>query len=77
METKKYTGTVKFINKDWGYGMIIPDDKSLTEFMEKKDVMAHVTKLLEPVMANDKVEFEVNQFDNKIRAFNIRKLLNR
>ena len=73
-EGKKYTGTVKFYNKDWGYGMIIPEDKTLTEFMEKKDVMAHATQLLEPVQQFDLVEFEATEKDNKIRAFNVKKI---
>jgi len=73
-EVKKHVGTVKFYNESWGYGMIIPDDKGLTEFMEKKDVFAHATKLIDPIGPNDRVEFEATEKDNKVRAFNIKKI---
>ncbi len=75
-ETQTHTGTVKFYNETWGYGMIIPDDRSLTEFMEKKDIMAHATKLLQPIAQFDRVEFKVKEKDNKIRAFDIKKIAN-
>ena len=74
IEGKVHTGTVKFYNKIYGYGMIIPDDATLTEFMEKKDVMAHLTELITPISQFDRVEFEAKENKNKIRAFNIKKI---
>lgn len=75
-ETKIYTGTVKFFNTQWGYGMIIPDDKALTEFMEKKDIFVHAERLIEPISSNEKVEFEIFENENNLKAFNVKKIVN-
>ncbi len=59
-ELKTYTGTVKFFNKTTGYGMISPDDKMLTINYEKRDVMAHTTKVIGGELnASDRVEFNL------------------
>ncbi len=64
-ELKTYTGTVKFFNKTTGYGMISPDDKMLTISYDKKDVMAHTTKVIGGELnASDRVEFNLMDSHN-------------
>lgn len=64
-ELKTYTGTVKFFNRTTGYGMISPDDKMLTISYEKKDIMAHTTKVIGgELQPSGRVEFNILDSSN-------------
>jgi len=64
-ELKVYTGTVKFFNRTTGYGMISPDDRDMTLGYEKRDIMAHTTKVIGPeLQPSDRVEFNILEGSN-------------
>ena len=58
-------GTVKFFNKEKGFGFITPDDNG-------KDVFVHQTGILEEIYQDDKVEYEEEEGRKGINAVRVR-----
>lgn len=66
------TGTIKWFNKDKGFGFIKPDDNS-------KDIFLHYKELkkinLETIEAKTKISFDTKEDkNNRIHAFNLKLL---
>ena len=66
-----YTGTVKWFNRDKGYGFIKSDNR-------KQDVFIHISALqtagLDNLNDNQKIEYEIVEERGKKSAGNIKKL---
>ncbi|PZR38508.1 MAG: cold-shock protein [Azospira oryzae] len=57
-------GTIKFFNKEKGFGFIKPSDSS-------EDVFVHQSGLLGEVRENDKVRFEVERGKKGLNAVKV------
>jgi CspA family cold shock protein len=57
-------GTVKFFNKEKGFGFIKPNDSS-------EDVFVHQSGLIGEVRENDKVRFEVERGKKGLNAVKV------
>ena len=57
-------GTVKFFNKEKGFGFIKPNDSS-------EDVFVHQSGLIDEVRENDKVKFEVERGKKGLNAIKV------
>jgi len=57
-------GTVKFFNKEKGFGFIKPNDSS-------EDVFVHQSGLIDEVRENDKVKFEVERGKKGLNAVKV------
>ena len=57
-------GTIKFFNKEKGFGFIKPNDSS-------EDVFVHQSGLLGEVRENDKVRFEVERGKKGLNAVKV------
>ncbi len=57
-------GTVKFFNRDKGFGFITPDDGS-------KDVFVHQSGLTNDIAEGDKVSYDVEQGQKGPNATNV------
>ncbi|QDH81423.1 cold shock domain-containing protein [Echinicola soli] len=60
------TGKVKFYNEAKGFGFIIDDES-------QSDVFVHATGLVEKVVQNDKVSYDVKEGKKGLNAINVRK----
>ncbi|AWW29790.1 cold-shock protein [Echinicola strongylocentroti] len=60
------TGKVKFYNEAKGFGFIIDDES-------QSDVFVHATGLVEKVVQNDKVAYDVKEGKKGLNAINVRK----
>ncbi|GGZ39648.1 cold-shock protein [Echinicola pacifica] len=61
------TGIVKFYNEAKGFGFIVDDES-------QDDIFMHATGLVDKVMQNDKVSFEVKEGKNGLNAINVKKV---
>ncbi len=61
------TGTVKFYNDAKGFGFIV-DDQS------QSDVFVHATGLVDKVVQNDKVTYDVKDGQKGLNAINVKKV---
>jgi len=61
---KMKEGTVKFFNKEKGFGFIKPNDSS-------EDVFVHQSGLIDEVRENDKVKFEVERGKKGLNAVKV------
>ncbi|MCF6768362.1 cold-shock protein [Thiotrichales bacterium 19S11-10] len=61
------TGTVKFFNRDKGFGFIKPDDGSKDLFVHKNDVLGTIND-------NDRVEYEVTTTQKGPAATNVKRV---
>ena len=57
-------GTVKFFNKEKGFGFIKPNDSS-------EDVFVHQSGLIDEVRENDKVKFDVERGKKGLNAVKV------
>ena len=64
-------GTVKWFNKDKGFGFITPEDGS-------KDVFVHFSSIqgngFKELQENEEITFEVENSDKGLRAANVERL---
>lgn len=58
-------GTVKFYNKEKGFGFIIDQDT-------KEEIFVHATGLIEPIKQEDKVSFDITQGKKGINAIDVK-----
>lgn len=58
------TGTVKFFNKDKGFGFITMEDSS-------EDIFVHHSGLRDEIFEGDKVQFETEQGRKGLNATNV------
>lgn len=57
-------GTVKFFNREKGFGFIKPNNSS-------EDIFVHSSGLIDEIRENDKVEFETEQGRRGLNAINV------
>lgn len=65
----KFTGTVKWFNKEKGYGFITRDDNQGDVFVHFSDIQQRGFKTLQE---DQRVEFGVEQDEKEPRAKNVR-----
>lgn len=58
-------GTVKFYNKEKGFGFIIDQDT-------KEEIFVHATGLTQPIKQEDKVSFDITQGKKGINAIDVK-----
>ena len=61
-----YTGTVKFYNKEKGFGFIIVDGSS-------QDLFVHQTGLIDDIRENDQVTFDQEKGTKGMNAVNVKR----
>ena len=67
MQQTKQTGTVKFFNKEKGFGFIKHNDSSTETFV-------HQTGLIHDIQEDDQVQFELEQGKKGINAVNVERI---
>ena len=60
-------GVVKFFNNEKGFGFIVDEES-------KEDVFVHKTGLVDNILEDDTVEFEVEQGQRGLNAVNVTKV---
>jgi CspA family cold shock protein len=63
----KNQGTVKFFNKEKGFGFIKHEDSG-------KETFVHSRGLTEPITEGDRVEFELQEGKKGMNAVNVKKI---
>jgi len=66
----KQKGTVKWYNAEKGYGFITPDNGNKDMFVHNSAVKAAKLKTLNE---NQRIEFDIEEKNNKISAINLKK----
>lgn len=61
------TGSVKFFNKEKGFGFIVDEETG-------KDVFVHQSGLIDDIREDDKVEFEEEEGRKGINAVNVKRV---
>ncbi|HNQ12198.1 MAG TPA: cold-shock protein [Bacteroidia bacterium] len=61
------TGTVKFFNRQKGFGFIRPEDSG-------EDIFVHESGLKDEIKQDDKVEFSVEQGQKGLNAVEVRRV---
>ncbi|QMU29758.1 cold-shock protein [Adhaeribacter radiodurans] len=62
-----YTGTVKFYNREKGFGFIKVDGSS-------EDLFVHQTGLIDTISENDQVEFDQEKGKKGMNAVNVKRI---
>jgi cold shock protein len=63
----QYTGTVKFYNREKGFGFIKVDGSN-------EDLFVHQTGLIDDISENDQVEFDQEKGKKGMNAVNVRRV---
>jgi cold shock protein len=63
----EYTGTVKFYNREKGFGFIKVDGQN-------EDLFVHQTGLIDDISENDQVEFDQEKGKKGMNAVNVKRV---
>ncbi len=61
-----FTGTVKFYNEAKGFGFIVDNDS-------QSEVFVHATGLIDKVVQNDKVSYDIKDGKKGLNAINVKR----